>query len=203
MARTSRDLDKKLILVGQALIQEVGVSGFSLREVSRLANVNLGMINYYFEGKEDFILKILSSIYMPFLEDLEKFNSVGSTPPEKLEDLLLKMAFFSRDNRQLILLIIRDFLSGDQFVLNFVTAHFSKHFKMLHDNVDEYLLSTNKEKRLKPQMMRFIIASIGLPSVILGFQEKLSSETMAQEQEETNEEVNKRVKNIMKVLSCY
>ncbi|NOT78872.1 MAG: TetR/AcrR family transcriptional regulator [Bacteriovoracaceae bacterium] len=203
MARTSRDLDKKLILVGQALIQEVGVSGFSLREVARLADVNLGMINYYFDGKEDFILKILSSIYMPFLEDLENLSSEGSTPTEKLEDLLLKMAFFSRDNRQLILLIIRDLVSGDQVVLNFVTAHFSKHFKILHENLDEYLLSSNKEKKLKPQMMRFIIASIGLPSVILSFQEKLNSEMMSQEQEESNEEVKKRVENTMKALSSF
>lgn len=203
MARTSRDLDKKLILVGQALIQEVGVSGFSLREVARLANVNLGMINYYFDGKEDFILKILSSIYLPFMEDLEKFNSEGSTPTERLEDLLLKMAFFSRENRQLILLIIRDLVSGDQVVHKFVSAHFTKHFKILNSTIDEYLLSTKKEKRLMPQMTRFIIASIGLPSVILGFQEKLSSKTMLQEQVETNEEVRKRVKNIMKALSCY
>lgn len=203
MARTSRDLDKKLILVGQALIQEVGVSGFSLREVSRLANVNLGMINYYFDGKEDFILKILSSIYLPFLEDLEKFNSEGSTPTEKLENLLLKMALFSRDNRQLILLIIRDLVSGDQVVLRFVRAHFTKHFKILHETVDEYLLSSKKEKRLKPQMTRFIIASIGLPSVILGFQEKLSFEALTHEPEETNEEVNKRVKNIMNSLSNF
>lgn len=203
MARTSRDLDKKLLLIGQALIQEVGVSGFSLREVARLANVNLGMINYYFNGKDDFILKVLSSIYLPFLTDLEKFNSEESDPLKKLEDLLFKMAFFSRDNRQLVLLIIRDLLIGDQVIQNFVTANFSKHFKVLNEIVDEYLMSSKKEKRLKPQMMRFIIASIGFPSVILGFQEKMSIETMKHEHEETNDEVNRRVKNIVTALRTF
>lgn len=166
MSRTSRDLDKKLLVVGQALIQEVGVSQFSMREVARLADVNLGMINYYFKGKEDFVLKILQEVYRPFIAELEGLSHQVSEP-QGFEKFLYELARFSRDNRKLILILIKDVISGDALVKKFILTHFSSHFKLIKKALE---LKTGANKNLDG-ILRFVISSIGMPNLILGFQE--------------------------------
>lgn len=197
MARVSRDLDKKLLIVGQALIEEVGVSKFSLREVARIANVNLGMINYYFEGKEDFVLKVLQEIYRPFLEELERLSNQAADQLG-FENFLFELAKFSRDNRKLILILIKDIISNDPTVKQFILTHFTSHFNLLQKAL-EAKVGPNKNSGA---ILRFVIASIGMPNLILGFQEIILSS--AQDLvAETDDELKKRVLITIEGLNRY
>lgn len=203
MARKSQDLDKKLILIGQALIQEVGVSGLSLREVARIADVNLGMLSYYFDGKEDFILKALSALYVPFIADLEELNTLHDDKSKtRLEDMLMKMATFSRDNRKLILVLLKDVLSGDPIAQKFIHLHFSKHFKIVQKEIALYLKHHHHSTKNAPKMFRYLISSIGMPNVLLGYQE-LFLESADADLIETNEEIKLRVKAVLTSLSVF
>lgn len=204
MSRASRDLDKKLMLVGQALIQEVGVSKLSLREVARLADVNLGMINYYFEGKDDFVLKVLLEVYRPFIEELERISE-QINEKQGFENFLFELAKFSRDNRKLILLLIKDIISDDPIVKKFIFTHFIAHFKLLKKTLEVKIgTGTNVDA-----VLRFVIASIGMPNLILGFQEMMDSSpkkiesSESSESSESNEELRKRVRITMEGLNNF
>ncbi len=197
MARVSRDLDKKLLIVGQTLIEEVGVSKFSLREVARIANVNLGMINYYFDGKDDFVLKVLQEIYRPFLDELERLSN-QATNQSGFENFLFELAKFSRDNRKLILILVKDVISNDPTVKQFIFTHFTKHFKLLQKTL---------ESKVGPNInsgaiLRFVIASIGMPNLILGFQEIILSPDQGLIAE-SDDELRKRVLITIEGLSRY
>lgn len=172
MARTSRDLDKKLLLVGEALIQEVGVSGLSMREVAKIAEVNLGMISYYFKGKDDFVFKILSNLYSPFILELESMKSLEhKNEEERFKSLLEKMSKFSFHHRRLIMVLMKDLLSGDPTFKHFMVTHFSKHFTLISEEIIMYL----KWKKISPihwsKLQRTILSSIGLSNVMLAYQE--------------------------------
>lgn len=172
MARTSRDLDKKLLLVGEALIQEVGVSGLSMREVAKIAEVNLGMISYYFKGKDDFVFKILSNLYSPFILELESMKSLEHiNEEERFKSLLEKMSKFSFHHRRLIMVLMKDLLSGDPTFKQFMAMHFSKHFTLISEEIIMFL----KWKKISPthwlKLQRTILSSIGLSNVMLAYQE--------------------------------
>lgn len=172
MARTSRDLDKKLLLVGEALIQEVGVSGLSMREVAKIAEVNLGMLSYYFKGKDEFVLKILSNLYSPFILELESMKSSQYENEEgRFKALLEKMSKFSYRHRRLIMVLMKDLLSGDPIFKNFMETHFSKHFALITEEIIIYLKYKKINPKHWPRLQRSILSSIGLSNVMLAYQE--------------------------------
>jgi AcrR family transcriptional regulator len=170
MGRKSQDLDKKLILIGQSLIQEVGVSRVSLREVARLADVNLGMLSYHFKGKEDFIIKCLDNLYAPFIAELETIN-LDEVKDHDFEQLLFKLGKFSRDNRKIILLLLKDMLSNDEVVKDFISKNFTQHFRLTMKALRSYL-DVQDDNHLKiDTALKMIVALVGGPSLMAGFQE--------------------------------
>lgn len=199
MARTSRDLDKKLLIVGEALIQEVGVSGLSLREVAKIAEVNLGMLSYYFKGKDDFILKVLDNLYSPFILELESIKVQNVDNPEIRFSLLLeKMSLFSFYNRRLIMVLMKDLLSEDKTFKNFMSSHFTKHFLIITEEINNYLKYKNIGPKHWSKLQRVIISHIGLSNVMLAFQE---SHLNLKTDESPNS--NEHIKAIFKMLDSY
>lgn len=194
MARTSRDLDKKLLIVGQTLIQEVGVSSLSMREVAKLAGVNLGMLNYYFDGKEDFVFKVLNEIYSPFILDL---HALVENEDLDLEHFFYRLSQFSNKNRKLVVLIVKDLISNDLMVKKFVMEHFSKHILMISKLI---------EKRIKDQskveyVTRVIISIVGMPNLMLGIKENINQNEIKNNEEE--DDITFRVKLAMDVIKRY
>lgn len=195
MGRKSQDLDKKLILIGQSLIQEVGVSKVSLREVARLADVNLGMLSYHFKGKDDFIIRCLENLYAPFITELESIN-LEEVKEHDFELLLFKLGKFSRDNRKIILLLLKDMLSSDEIVKDFVSKRFTQHFRLTMKALRSYI-DVQDENNLKVDTaLKMIIALVGGPSLIAGFQEVVFEKKSS----ESDEQLRSRIKYVCTVL---
>lgn len=195
MGRKSQDLDKKLILIGQTLIQEVGVSKVSMREVARLAEVNLGMLSYHFKGKDDFILKCLDHLYAPFVAELEEIN-LDEMKEHDFELFLFKLGQFSRNNRKLILLLIKDMLSQDEVVKTFITQNFTRHFQLTMKALRSYLKVPHEDHKKIENPMKLIIALVGGPSLINGFQECVFDK----ETSETDEQLKERIKFVCSAM---
>lgn len=195
MARKSQDLDKKLILIGQSLIQEIGVSNLSMREVAKVADVNLGMLSYYFKGKDDFILSCLNELYAPFVKELEEIE-IESFSEENFELFLSKLAYFSRDNRQLIIILIKESISQDENVKKFIKDNFSKHFDLIKNALRSFLKIKSTEKEREQLAFQYLIALIGFPSLLSGFIEIVKSK----QKSETDEQLNQRVKKALRIL---
>lgn len=183
MGRTSKDLDKKLILIGQAMIQDAGVAGLSLREVARKADVNLGMLNYYFNGKDDFVLKCLADLYNPFLEELKEVKIAGESD-KNFEDFLFKLAVFSRDNRKLIIILLKDMISHDEVVTGFISKNFSTHFQLIQTSIIHFLKIEKADQLKKEMAFRYVLSLIGLHNLIVGFKEIIQGKTYADDSDE-------------------
>lgn len=72
MPRKSNNLDKKMLRVGATMLRQNGAAALSIREVAKKEGVNLGMFNYYFKDKNEFIRTILEDTYSPFITDLRE-----------------------------------------------------------------------------------------------------------------------------------
>ncbi len=165
MARKSNDLDKKMLRAGALLLRKGGLSTFSVRDVTKKANVNLGMFNYHFGNKDNFIKRLLDEAYTPFILGLESQRSQD----RGLEEILFRMACFSRDHSESLLYLLADSLSHEKNVVHFLRSNFTQHFAILQDAITIYLEENSYPAEAKDHAFRFLIAAVGLPNVMSSF----------------------------------
>lgn len=196
MARKSKGLDQKLIKTGLQLIKKRGASDVPLREVAQKANVNLGMFNYFFKNKEDFITKVLNELYEPFISDL-KMPEINNQIPE-LQLVLFKMAKFSQKNRNLILIILKDILANDNSTIKYSKKNFTQHFLILRSSLENFLIKRQIKNYDLNYLLRFTVASLGLPNLLLEIQTTIFK--VNDHLEESDDQIKTRVKVIIESI---
>lgn len=169
MSRKSRNLDKKMLKVGGVLLKKKGVAGLSIREVARKAGVNLGMFNYYFEGKDHFVKEVLEEVYTPFIADLK----TPQNHSQSLEEVLFKMAVFSRDHCHAILSVLTDVFMGERAVIRFLSRNFTDHFHILKDILKKYFEENGYDQKHIDHAFRYLISTVGLPNLLVGIEVRL------------------------------
>jgi len=131
MTRPSRNTDKLLIQAAKELIPKTGISGLTIRDVSKRAGVNLGMFNYHFKTKDAFIEKLLVETYEDFFTSFKIESSTGGTPKERLKNAVMTIAFFVRDNRQIFIMAAKEIALGNKIIINFIKKHMTRHIEIL------------------------------------------------------------------------
>ncbi len=166
MARKSTHTDKKLLAEGRKLLIKSGASKLSIRAIADAAQVNLGMFNYHFGSKENFIQTILGEIYEDFLLGFELGESKNDNELDTLRLQLLLITKFTRDNRHLILVLLNDVLSGEKTVQKFARVNMKKHFSLLATTLTACQKKGLIMKAPLPLLLTQIAASIGIVNLI-------------------------------------
>ncbi len=185
LPRKSSNLDKKMLRVGASMLRQKGAAALSVREVAKKAGVNLGMFNYYFKNKNEFINIILDDVYSAFIAELRE-NQTHS-----LEDVLMSMAKFSRTHHQSILSMLGDVLSGEKNVVRFLQKNFSTHFDILSEALTKYFDENDYDPKYQEHAFRFFISTIGLPNLVMGFKIKINSKL--KQELDSDESLRRRV----------
>jgi len=166
MARPSRNTNQLLIQAARELIPETGCSGLSFRQVAKKAGVNLGMFHYHFKGREDFVRQVLSQIYEDFFSAFSLEIEGEEEAIARLRGMLLMVGKFSRDNRGLIVSLLRDLLNGDEEVSRFLKQNLGRHMRVLYKTIAQ----AKKEGALKdlpvPMILFHLVGSIGVPHLM-------------------------------------
>lgn len=99
------DKQIEILLVAEKLFAEEGFDGTSVREIAKIANVNVAMISYYFGSKE----KLLESLVLYRISGmklhLENLIQEDITPTEKVEKLIefyIKRVYKNRSIYQIL-----------------------------------------------------------------------------------------------------
>ena len=137
MSRPSNNTNKALLQAGRKLLPKYGVSGLTLRLVATKAKVNLGMFNYYFKNKNDFVEQMLQEIYEDFFLKLKMDIAEDKTPLTNLTDVLFVLGQWIRDNRELVFSLMKDVLNGDKTVIRYVQKNFHRHLFMINDLIND------------------------------------------------------------------
>lgn len=183
MPRKSNNLDKKMLRVGATMLRQKGAAALSVREVAKKAGVNLGMFNYYFKDKNEFIKMILEDTYSAFITELRENQTLS------LEEVLLSMAKFSRNHHQTVLSLLGDVLAGEKNVIRFLQKNFTTHFTILFEVLTKHFKECGYNPKYIEHASRYLISSIGLSNLLVGFKIKMNSKL---KQELDNDETLRR-----------
>jgi len=78
----------EILLVAEQLFAEEGFDGTSVREIAKIANVNVAMISYYFGSKEKLLEALVLYRISGMQLQLESLSSEDISPIEKIEKLI-------------------------------------------------------------------------------------------------------------------
>ena len=127
MSRPSKNTDEKLIKAALELLPTTGYSGLSMRTVAKKAGVNLGMFHYHFKNKEAFIQRVTSSFYEEFFRKFTLEIESGKDTEEQLRKAIRTLVFFGRDNRKLVVAMIKDVLDGNRQLVRMLEEFVPRH----------------------------------------------------------------------------
>lgn len=96
MTRPSANLDTKMLDAGIKIIMKEGVEGLTTRNICQQANVNLGMFNYYFKSKDNYVAILFTGMHDKLLKFINIDAVKNSSSIDRLKHTLLKIGEYSR-----------------------------------------------------------------------------------------------------------
>ena len=119
MEKAKDESSKKRILeTATALFARKGFDGTSIREICKLANVNICMISYYWGGKQELYNGIIENLIEKQMEYSKKFLDLNRKPEDmsvaECVDLLVNISdifvdfFYTNISADLIVLLLKE-----------------------------------------------------------------------------------------------
>ncbi len=173
MTRPSKNIDRRLIEAGKALIPKTGVSGLSVRLVAKKAGVNLGMFNYHFKTKDRFIETLLFEVYEEFFKNLSVEAASGSNCKEQLENVLFQAGRYIRDNREIVFPFMEEIIRGNKHIMAYakknMTAHISLILRLVKECQRKGYIVKMSQLNVLPVFMGAVLAPVLVISVLNKF----------------------------------
>jgi AcrR family transcriptional regulator len=139
----------------------------SLKMICNEAGVNMGMFNYYFKTKSNFISKVLESISDGAKENAELKAPDGASSIERLRHFLISMGNNFRDHRKIALAMYGDLLNQDPDVSAFVIRTSEKQTQFLQPLIEECQKDGYIDKEISvDQVMVFCKSAVNSPIIL-------------------------------------
>ncbi|MDR2268094.1 MAG: hypothetical protein LBD81_01430 [Holosporaceae bacterium] len=101
MTRPSKYLDIAMIESGKKIIIESGIRSLTIANVCGQANVNPGMFSYCFKTKDNFLLKVIRSVFIEFSAFVQIENVSDCSTLEQLKFCFRKLCEFCLPRKHL------------------------------------------------------------------------------------------------------
>ena len=165
MTRPSRNIDQVLIATAREMLPDTGCHGFSIRQLTDRAGVNLGMFHYHFKTREQFLSQVLHEVYQEMFAPLS-FQAKADRPLlENLRAALTVLGTFVRDNRRLLRRLMADAMSNEAIALEFFRQHFPLHLSVLAELVVTGQ-QANLLRKIPPlQAITFLASAVAMPNI--------------------------------------
>ena len=160
----SQDVRTALLLAGKHVFAQKGLSGSSIRDIAKEANVNSSMISYYFDGKEGLYRACIEEIganRMAFFEQI-------LTPPNTKDELRVKMTMFLEN---MFTLIFEDRDTGLMIIREYDRVNspagevFTKSFLQLFDLLKDFFTHAQKKKLISKNTDALTLAFLFFGSI--------------------------------------
>lgn len=142
-------------------ISSKGYANVSLRDISDEAGVVLSQLNYYYKNKEGLFTEVIKMMIRKYRQEVENHLRNGSTPKEKISELVKYYQEVLKDNPKLFRLLY-DFSS-----MALWSASFSKLLCSLYNDLAE-LIETHVLKDISANSSLIDYAPISIARMILG-----------------------------------
>jgi AcrR family transcriptional regulator len=172
MARPSRDIDRKLLDAAAAMLPDTGIAALSVRAVCARAKVPVGMFHYHFEGKEDFVQKLLQETYDDFFVTFSEAAARPGPPLARLRRVLVAFGRFARDHRVFYAVLARELLNGQPQAAGFIGRNFPRHAAVIGALMRECLDEGLVRPLPLPVLLAFSMAGMGVPNILVSSLER-------------------------------
>jgi AcrR family transcriptional regulator len=108
MARPRSDIAPRLVHAARQRFLEDGVDGASLRQISKEAGTNLGMLYYYFKTKDELFLAVVEEVYAGLVRDLHHALDPAKPFEDRVRDLYARLGRLSDDEFVVLRLVARE-----------------------------------------------------------------------------------------------
>jgi AcrR family transcriptional regulator len=167
MSRPSHNLDQLLISTARELLPETGCRGFSIRQLTERAGVNLGMFHYHFKTRKYFLSRVLQDVYQEMFTTLT-FQAHAERPPvDNLRAAVTVLGRFARDNRFLVRRLLADAMSGDSTAQNFFRHNFPRHLGVIAELLTAGQRAGTIRKLPLTQALAFLGGAVALPNILV------------------------------------
>jgi AcrR family transcriptional regulator len=94
--QAAKDSKEKIYQAALELVtSEAGLESITTREIARKANVNLALINYYYQSKENLLSQVIETKMESIIEQVIESSAADTDAATKLKKLLTTTADFS------------------------------------------------------------------------------------------------------------
>jgi AcrR family transcriptional regulator len=166
MARPGRNIEQALLRSGRKLYAQRGASGLAVRALTEHARVNLGMFHYHFRTKDEFLRRLLAGWYEEMFEQLSGHVRQDGPALHRLQEALLFLARFVRDNRPMLARVLMDAATGHAACVQFLRDNAPRHLALLLALMDQ----AEREGVIVPmpamQRFAFVMGAVGMPLLV-------------------------------------
>jgi AcrR family transcriptional regulator len=172
MKQSTEGADQLMLGVARQIVRKEGWSALRIRDLVKQADVNLGMFHYHFQSKENFKKIVLQAFYEEFFQRFIVVSREGSDPLVQFRNSLVTLGIAARDERRLLLSLLRDVLNEDPEVMEMMESTVGRHVSVLR----KLLKKCQKERKIvqipASQALAFIMSSMNFPTLIGAAMEK-------------------------------
>ena len=176
MEKAKDESSKKRILeTATALFARKGFDGTSIREICKLANVNICMISYYWGGKQELYNGIIENLLEKQMEYSKKFLDLNRKPEDmsvaECVDLLVNISdifvdfFYTNISADLIVLLLKEQQKPDFIVRSPVLEYMR--------SVVARILNKDVNDRLVIFKTLFMLSQVNSPRILPAFSLRL------------------------------
>lgn len=151
---------EKILQAATQLFALYGYDSVSIKQITELAGVNSALISYYYRGKKNLYLSVLSSQMEVFKGLIEAINAQKITPLEKLMSYVNALAKFQSENPNHVQLIYREILSPQPMFEDFVKTKLYCLHIFMKDLVSEAVKVGELKTTIAPTHVAFTLEGI-------------------------------------------
>ncbi len=98
---SKKDAKQKIFNAATSLFAQKGYTGVGIREIARAADVQISMVNYYFEGKIGVLKAIMDDCYTRYGEAIKDIGDEKTPMEDRVYMMIHNLITFYRENADL------------------------------------------------------------------------------------------------------
>jgi len=163
MARPRSDIAPRILRAARRRFLAKGVDGTSLRGIAADARTSIGMVYYYFPTKDDLFLGVVESVYVGFLQDLERTVDARKPVVERIEGLYARIGAASGLERDVLRLVLREALTSPARLNRLIRRFRRGHVPLLLALVRDGFAAGTFAPDLSPPLVLMTMMALGGP----------------------------------------
>ena len=137
-AREAKNNTKKTILrSAEGLFAKQGFELTTVREIAKKAGINVAMVYYYFNTKEELHQKIIEDSFNLLGQSLQEGIDQGKGHEEKIRDVVKVYINFLHHHKDIHRIILRETISPSKNIDMIVKKYISRNFDLVHSIMKE------------------------------------------------------------------